>query len=42
MKGTLTGVDWENPHAYFHLDVKGADGKTESWRNGGSLAWGLG
>jgi hypothetical protein len=32
MKGVLTGVDWENPHAYFHMDVKGADGKTESWR----------
>lgn len=32
MTGTLTGVDWENPHAYFHLDVKGADGKVTSWR----------
>jgi len=32
MKGTLTAIDWENPHAYFHMDVKGADGKTESWR----------
>lgn len=29
--GTLTKVDWQNPHAYFYLDVKDADGKAESW-----------
>jgi len=32
LKGTLTDIDWENPHAYVHLDVKGTDGKTEPWR----------
>ena len=32
MTGTLTGVDWQNPHAYFHMDVKDADGKVSSWR----------
>jgi len=32
MSGTLTGIDWQNPHAYFHLDVKNADGKVEPWR----------
>jgi hypothetical protein len=32
LKGTLTSLDWENPHAYVHLDVKGADGRTVSWR----------
>ena len=31
LKGTLTGLDWENPHAYIHVDVKDASGKTESW-----------
>jgi len=31
MKGTLTGIDWENPHAYFHMDVKDAEGKTQAW-----------
>jgi hypothetical protein len=31
LKGTLTGIDWDNPHAYFHLDVKNADGNVESW-----------
>ena len=32
LKGTLTAIDWENPHAYVHMDVKGADGKTVSWK----------
>ena len=31
LKGTLSGIDWENPHAYFHMDVKDADGNTEAW-----------
>ena len=31
LKGTLTGIDWENPHAYFHMDVKDAEGKVVSW-----------
>ncbi len=31
LKGTLTGIDWENPHAYFHMDVKNAAGKVEAW-----------
>lgn len=31
LKGTLTGLDWENPHAYVHMDVKEASGKTVSW-----------
>ena len=29
--GVLTSIDWQNPHAYFHLDVADADGHTESW-----------
>lgn len=31
LKGTLTGLDWENPHAYIHMDVKDANGQTVSW-----------
>src|ERR1700739_927624 len=31
LKGTLTGIDWENPHAYVHLDVKDDSGKTVAW-----------
>ena len=29
--GTLTGVEWQNPHGYFHVDVKSASGVTEAW-----------
>ena len=25
--GTLTKLDWQNPHPYFYVDVKDADGK---------------
>ena len=32
MTGTLTGIDWQNPHAYFHMDVKDANGNVSSWR----------
>jgi hypothetical protein len=32
LKGTLTGVIWENPHAYVNLDVKDASGSTVAWR----------
>jgi hypothetical protein len=31
MTGTLTGVDWVNPHIYFYMDMKDADGKTVNW-----------
>lgn len=31
LKGTLTGIDWENPHAYLQMDVKDADGKVTTW-----------
>jgi len=29
--GRVTKMDWINPHAWIHLDVKDADGKTVSW-----------
>jgi hypothetical protein len=29
--GTLTGIEWQNPHGYFHVDVKNASGGVESW-----------
>jgi hypothetical protein len=31
LKGTVTQMDWINPHAWIHLDVKGPDGKMVSW-----------
>ncbi len=29
--GTLTAIEWQNPHGYFHVDVKGVNGAKESW-----------
>jgi hypothetical protein len=29
--GTLTKIDWQNPHPYFYVDVKDAGGKVENW-----------
>jgi hypothetical protein len=29
--GRVTKMDWINPHAWIHLDVKGADGKVVNW-----------
>ena len=31
LKGTVTRVEWQNPHIYFYLDVKGANGVVENW-----------
>ena len=30
--GTVTKIEWTNPHCYFYIDVKDeASGKTENW-----------
>src|SRR5438128_8589319 len=29
--GTVTKVEWMNPHARFYVDVREADGKVTSW-----------
>jgi hypothetical protein len=31
LKGTVTKMEWLNPHCWLHLDVKGPDGKMVSW-----------
>ena len=31
LKGTVTRVEWINPHTWIHVAVKDADGKTEEW-----------
>ena len=37
IKGTLTKWEMINPHSWFHIDVKGSDGKTTEWMiEGGS------
>jgi hypothetical protein len=30
-EGTITKMQWINPHVWLHMDVKLPDGKTESW-----------
>ena len=30
-KGTVTKMEWINPHAWIHIDVKGDDGKVQQW-----------
>jgi hypothetical protein len=32
LTGTISRVDWINPHTYIHLDVKQDDGSTMTWR----------
>jgi hypothetical protein len=29
--GTVTKIEWTNPHCYFYVDVKTESGKIESW-----------
>ena len=29
--GTVTKMDWINPHAWLYIDVKGPDGKVVGW-----------
>lgn len=37
LTGTVTEMEWINPHSWIHMDVKGPDGKVTSWMvEGGS------
>ena len=31
LKGTVTKMEWINPHAWIHIDVKGDDGTVTPW-----------
>ena len=31
LTGTVTKIEWMNPHAYFYIDVKDTSGKVENW-----------
>jgi len=31
LKGSVSRVDWRNPHVVIYMDVKGADGKVVTW-----------
>src|SRR5438105_12497764 len=34
--GTLTKLDWSNPHIHFYVDAKDKDGKVTTWNFEGS------
>jgi hypothetical protein len=37
LQGTVTEMEWINPHSWIHIDVKGPDGKVVPWMvEGGS------
>ena len=37
LRGTVTKMEWINPHSWIHIDVKGDDGKVTNWMiEGGS------
>ena len=31
LKGTVTKMEWVNPHSWIYVDVKTDDGKVEPW-----------
>jgi DNA/RNA endonuclease YhcR with UshA esterase domain len=31
LKGTVTKVEWMNPHVYYYIDVKDSSGKVQNW-----------
>ena len=31
LRGTVTKMEWINPHSWIHIDVKTPDGKVEPW-----------
>jgi uncharacterized protein DUF6152 len=31
VRGTVTKMDWINPHSWIHMETKGPDGKTITW-----------
>jgi len=31
MKGTVTKIEWANPHTYFYVDITDPDGKVVNW-----------
>src|SRR3979411_1465993 len=35
VSGTVTKVEWSNPHIWFYVDVKNADGTVTNWGSSG-------
>jgi hypothetical protein len=36
LKGTVTRLDWKNPHIFYYIDVKDESGKVTNWAVEGS------
>lgn len=32
LSGTITSIEWTNPHIHFYMDVKDANGKVANWK----------
>jgi len=32
MEGTVTGLEWVNPHAFIYADLKDSNGKVANWK----------
>jgi hypothetical protein len=32
LRGSVTRIEWVNPHAWFHIEVTNAEGEKEAWR----------
>ena len=32
MEGTITGIEWINPHAFVYADLKDSSGKVANWK----------
>jgi hypothetical protein len=32
LTGTITKIEWTNPHSFFYIDVKDKDGKVSNWK----------
>ena len=41
LQGTVTQMEWVNPHAWIHIDVKNPDGTVTAWMIEGNTPNGL-
>ncbi len=31
LSGTVTNIEWQNPHVYLYIDVEGSNGEIQEW-----------
>ncbi len=39
LQGTVTKMEWINPHVWLHIDVTGPDGTVDKWMIEGGTPW---